>query len=497
VIFNFNFSLIKRCPKMTSVIAPQYPLLVGRGTPYKRCWTAARGHGFTVEPDFPETPNHSASSDDPAGSGAAWTMTLDAGGGECANEGGAVARAAAIAACRDLNARTWRVVAPEMRVEGSADPITAPGKYPVFVARSCIPPGFGQALAREMAALQEQHAWSLYHSSEEGQGEWNRDGMGKGANSANGVDRARRGGGTSARGGGGGGGETAEGAAAAAAGAAAGRGLSLEEGKTEVRVLYGAHRCDASALPFQNPCGVKHQWSHAGILKDPYIEMPPVCRMLRDFLVMGNPAVVSAFGDIGMGADYLGLAAFTEYRHKNSLVSSGGKPGESGASGKPCEPDKLSGSSTAALAWHYDKSLGIETACISLPITMTSGAQQNSPRTIGHKTIGLGGRNPVPGACGQNIPGAFTTMPMPVNSFWCANAKAIYHAVGNDDERSATIVLRTLVPKQVYEELFFHRGARHVTRLVRKVELRYFPVLEEADVDAARALLESSRATVE
>ena len=80
-------------------------------------------------------------------------------------------------------------------------------------------------------------------------------------------------------------------------------------------------------------------------------------------------------------------------------------------------------------------------------------------------------------------------MPMPINSFWCANAKAIYHAVGNDDERSATIVLRTLMPKRVYEGLFFHRGARHLTRLLRKVQLRYFPVITEEDVEAAAALL--------
>ena len=462
---------------MTTVV-PEDPVFVGRGTPFKRCWTAAHGHGFTAYPDFPR-PSDPSNPSDPlkVPADAAWNMTLDV-GGECVNLGGDVEQAAAVAACCNLNARTWRVVSPSMQVEGAADPITAPGKYPVFVAHACIPSEFGHALAREMSALQEQHEWSLYHSSEEGQGEWSRDGMGKSADGAGGMDKAndskcdekssrkRR---------------LQEGKVTSENGVGA---PSLEEGKTEVRVLYGAHRWDASALPFQNPCGVKHQWSHEDGLKDPYVEMPPVCRMLRDLLVAGNPAVVSAFEDIGMGADYLGLAAFTEYRHKNSLLA------PAGGGSEPSEPgDALEGVGTAALAWHYDKSLGIETACISLPITVASEAEQDSLHTIGHKTIGLGGCNPVKGGCGQNIPGSFTTVPMPVNSFWCANAKAIYHAVGNDDKRSATIVLRTLVPKKVYEELFFHRGARHVSRLVRKVQLRYFPVLEEADVDAAMALL--------
>eukprot|EP00946_MAST-07B_sp_MAST-7B-sp1_P000261 g261.t1 len=406
-----------------------YPRYVGSGTPFKRCWTADHGHGFTADPA------------DPAADG--WTVYLDAGGTFVLRD--AAERATAIDACTGLNDRTWSVVLPEMHVEGFADPITAPGRYPVFVARDCIPYGFGRLLAVEMAALRKRHAWSLYHSSE-GDGEWNSDGMG----STDEMDADPCGG---------------------------EEGAHSPREKTEVHVLYGAHRCDA--LPFQNPCGVKHQWSHTECLKDPYIEMPPVCRMLRDLLVLGNPAVVSVFDDLGMGEDYLGLAAFTEYRHKNSLV----EPFE--------DTNHGSTSPTAALAWHYDKSLGIETACISVPICLEQKDEIDGggspPRMVGHKTIGLGGRNPVEGGCGSNTPGTFRTMPMPVNSFWCANAKAIYHAVGNDDERSATIVLRTLVPKRVYDDVFFHRGARHLTRLLRNIQRRFFPILKESDVDAARA----------
>ena len=94
------------------------------------------------------------------------------------------------------------------------------------------------------------------------------------------------------------------------------------------------------------------------------------------------------------------------------------------------------------------------------------------------------------GTCGENVRGEFKTMPMPVNSFWLANAKAIYHAVGNDDQASATLVFRTQVSRDAYEKLFFTRGARHVSRLLRKIDVRYFPVLEGDDVNAARNALE-------
>jgi hypothetical protein len=224
-----------------------------------------------------------------------------------------------------------------------------------------------------------------------------------------------------------------------------------------------------------------HQWSGEK-LADPFIAMPPATRLLRDLLVQGNPAPREAFEDVGMGENYLGLAAITRYRHRNRVTAT----------------------STAALAWHYDKSLGIETACVSVPIA----AEDGDPTTIvsqgdegqggggrgrgGHKTIGLGGANPVSGGCGKNVPGQFRTMPMPVNSFWLANAKAVYHAVGNDDAASATLVFRTQVSREKYEALFFPTGARHVSRLLRKVQLRFFPVLGDDDVERARAALAES-----
>ena len=78
---------------------------------------------------------------------------------------------------------------------------------------------------------------------------------------------------------------------------------------------------------------------------------------------------------------------------------------------------------------------------------------------------------------------------MPTNSFWLANAKAIYHAVGNDSKKSNTIVFRTLVSKEKYEQMFFPKGARHITKLLRKIQVRYFPVLNDMDVREGRTLL--------
>ena len=167
------------------------------------------------------------------------------------------------------------------------------------------------------------------------------------------------------------------------------------------------------------------------------------------------------------------MAAFTDYKHQTEV-------------GK-------------ALAWHYDKSLGIETACISVPLR--GGLKSTARgRGRGRKTIGLGGAAANDGGCGTQVlcpptrprvksPSCFFSLPMPVNSFWSCNAKAIYHAVGNDDDCSATIVLRTYLPKSVYRR-FCPAGARGIVARLQRLHMRYFPVLGEADI---REALERSR----
>ena len=98
--------------------------------------------------------------------------------------------------------------------------------------------------------------------------------------------------------------------------------------------------------------------------------------------------------------------------------------------------------------------------------------------------------------------------------------QAIYHAVGNDEARSSTIVLRTQLPRQLYRSWWFPKGARAICVRLREVQVgrgprrlhglgsllggvctwvgaliglptmvlsqvRYFPVLTERDVAAA------------
>eukprot|EP00939_MAST-03C_sp_MAST-3C-sp1_P002969 g2969.t1 len=208
--------------------------------------------------------------------------------------------------------------------------------------------------------------------------------------------------------------------------------------------------------------------------------MPPVTRRFRDLMHLGNPSVTDLFRSIvNMESYYLGCAAFTDYRHENGV---GG-----------------------ALAWHFDKSLGVETFCISVtptsvdeddgdddrddargekekedvcadpardekekedvctrpardekekegvsthPVIGEKEKEDVSTFPAGHKTIGLGGNPPSRGQCSRNA-GTFRTMPIPVRSIWGCNAKAIYHAVGNDSKRSMTIVLRTQIPRNM------------------------------------------------
>ena len=365
------------------------PAYVGNGTPYSRAYTRDGGYGFVMNDD--------GGRDDVL-------FHLDTGSVVHLTRSEADS---AVICCRAMNRRKWCVIDPSFLIEGNADPITAAGKYPVFAAHDCVLPAFGELLSEEFSALRTLHEWSLYHDSD-GSGEWSSAGMGAGGAEEEEVHIAAGRDCSSSTG------ETP----------AAGEGSSVH--KTQVHVLYGAAQTDE--LPFQNPCGVTEQWS-PDTMRAPFVAMPPVCRMLRDLVVLGNPAPRDAFGDIEMGDDYLGLAALTEYKHRNGLEAARGP---------------------AALAWHYDKSLGIETMCVSVPLPTESSTASGLPGDplIGRKTIGLGGRCPIEGGCGSNTAGSFATMAMPVNSCWLANAKAVYHAVGNDDERSRTLVLRTLVTKK-------------------------------------------------
>mmetsp|Transcript_30929 Transcript_30929/g.75425 ORF Transcript_30929/g.75425 Transcript_30929/m.75425 type:complete len:283 (-) Transcript_30929:73-921(-) len=242
-----------------------------------------------------------------------------------------------------------------------------------------------------------------------------------------------------------------------------------ERERSKVLALYCLHRWDKSCLPFQNPCdlGVGHEWAPNNCenpnldrkdvtnelsralesnvtLSGPFVRMPPAIRYLRTLLLQGNPEVVKCFGLAGIEQHVYGIAAVMTYQHINKV-------------GK-------------GLAWHYDKSIGIETACISVP---QSG--------LGHKVVGIGGRAPVEGSCGANA-GNYRSMDVPVNSYWGGNAHAVFHAVGNKDEISATIVYRTLLPFKDYVigsseayPAFMPDGARQIARELRNVRVRYFP----------------------
>ena len=111
----------------------------------------------------------------------------------------------------------------------------------------------------------------------------------------------------------------------------------------------------------------------------------------------------------------------------------------------------------------------------------------------GLKTIGLGGYPPREGVDRVHINAAecFETMKIPTRSVWSCNAKAIYHAVGNDTPRSFTIVLRTQIPKSLYRDHFVIQGARVVTMMLRDIRLRYLPVMTDLDVsDTTKELRE-------
>mmetsp|Transcript_18503 Transcript_18503/g.30577 ORF Transcript_18503/g.30577 Transcript_18503/m.30577 type:complete len:119 (+) Transcript_18503:93-449(+) len=76
------------------------------------------------------------------------------------------------------------------------------------------------------------------------------------------------------------------------------------------------------------------------------------------------------------------------------------------------------------------------------------------------------------------------------NSVWWANAKAVSHAVGNDDEQSATIIFRVLVPRSSYS-WYYPNGAWCISARLHQVKRRYFPVLtakDVKDVEAARKI---------
>lgn len=236
--------------------------------------------------------------------------------------------------------------------------------------------------------------------------------------------------------------------------------------KTRVTTMYGLAQTGSASLPTQNPCGLtgEAEWSSKDVCQ-PFIAMPPVTRRLRDFLHEGNPSVTSLFaGIVDMSEMYLGCAAYMDYTHETDMGD--------------------------ALSWHYDKSLGVETFCIS--VTPSGGdecdeaEEENEDGTqprLGHKTIGFGGypSHSKDGACPKNV-GAYRTMPIPTRSFWGCNAKAVYHAVGNDTKRSTTIVFRTQMPRSMYRDHFLVRGARELSIALRDVQLRYFPVLSKSDI---------------
>jgi hypothetical protein len=221
--------------------------------------------------------------------------------------------------------------------------------------------------------------------------------------------------------------------------------------------------CDAASLPVQNPCGLPRdlEWSK-NHLSDPFVPMPPATRCYRDLVSLGNPSVTKAFQNVvGMKPYYLGCAAYTDYSHNTDV---GG-----------------------ALAWHFDKALGVETMCIS--VTPPDSKQ-------GSKTIGLGGFPPRDGGVSEkrvhiNAAETFETMKIPPRSVWSCNAKAIYHAVGNDTPKSYTIVLRTQIPKSLYKGHFVLDGARVLTLILRDIRVRYLPVMTDRDVAETRNALRS------
>eukprot|EP00466_Bigelowiella_natans_P001525 jgi/Bigna1/89663/estExt_fgenesh1_pg.C_530055 len=285
---------------------------------------------------------------------------------------------------------------------------------------------------------------------------------------------------------------------------------------SKVMALYCLHRWDRECLPFQNPCdlGIDKQWApppsynHTAMkatgpnttdehkhgegngsgeggeddengifarsrtgktLSGAFVSMPSAIRWLRCLLLQGNPEVVRCFSISGIEQHVYGIAAVMTYRHENEVGD--------------------------GLAWHYDKSIGIETACISVP----QGGK-------GHKIVGIGGRAPIEGQCdlSTNTPfrlpiysviyshkGAnaedYRVMNVPVNSYWGGNAHAVFHAVGNKDNRSATIVYRTLLTHVAYNKgsasgnPFMPNGARAITRALKKIMVRYFPDLDDED----------------
>eukprot|EP00940_MAST-03C_sp_MAST-3C-sp2_P003090 g3090.t1 len=149
--------------------------------------------------------------------------------------------------------------------------ITPPGAYPVYRHAYCIPEAFDEVLRNEFEWMRKVYKWDLYHDSD-GKGQWN-------------------------------------------SGKKHGRGF--ERSSTQVRTLYGVRHTDETCLPVQNPCGLPsdQQWSEK-CLKEPFVPMPPATRLLRDLICLGNPSVRSVFRSVvNMEPYYLGIAAFTDYRH--------------------------------------------------------------------------------------------------------------------------------------------------------------------------------------
>jgi hypothetical protein len=272
-----------------------------------------------------------------------------------------------------------------------------------------------------------------------------------------------------------------------------------------VKALYCTHRGwnadQASKMPLeiQNPCdpgpdGIDGLWisNPAGLAKKKsegdtsdssfgraFVAMPPVMRYLRELMLEGNPSVTQAFAVCGLQRDVYGVGTLMKYAHKSPVGGS--------------------------LSWHYDKSLGLETACISVPTKQPAESTPSASQAAttdskkpasGVKTIGLGGHAPKERECGVNA-GSFVKMTVPANAYWGGNAHAVYHAVGCEEGAAATVVFRTLLSKRAYQTgengflRFAPEGGMAISKQLRRIKIRYMPVVGQRDTEAVAKSLQA------
>lgn len=360
-----------------------------------------------------------------------------------------VSRAALVAGirrCAALNARTWRRVGVWADVAaGRSDPVTPPGQYPVFCAEHVVSGRIASLLRREVGALWRNRQWEFYHGDP--------------------VERARTRGARSTDASA----TVRERAAWSPPRQGTPMGVEPDSAMGEVRAMYCARRWDASSLPFQNPCdpGDAHRAAREWVpteepdvrtdVAGPHTRMPPVQQCVCDLMVRGNPAVADAFRRAGLEGCAYGVVTVMRYR---------GPPARVGRS----------------LAWHYDKTLGVETACFSLP---------DGPTDLG-KIVGLGGNAPVDGACGANASMSWRQLRLGPGSYWGCNAHSVYHGVGCQGSAATTLVFRTLVSRDAYtgerragrQKPLIPNRARDMTEELAGVRVRYLPVFDSRDCDA-------------